>query len=310
MIKIVLILTFMLSTLYIRGADENISIENSIKQLEEELLYRGKISKEPELFNLNLLTELYKKQKSHIVSTVFSDKPLKIVFNGEFDDMNLDLNQKKYITKNIKRNGFMKPNIIHLSYVQNKSFSYSFFQNNFYEEPLRSYTQHILLFHELAHFYASENIVFYKEFSAEDREIYKFKTYVEESYADLFAISFLTKKINVKKEDLNMFFDGLIEYRNISSHFLYAGQYSLTLLKLYYLNNYENIIKMENKDFAKTLYELNKKILFGNYTDSLDKILPNYLKTKDNIDLKEFFIVLKENNIKKIEYTHIKNIFL
>jgi len=289
--------------------NQSLSIEDSIMLLENELLYRKE--------NLNItqldsksITNLYDVKKSMIFNTKFSSLPLKVIFDKDLNNINLSQSQIEYFNKNSRQNSFLPPNIIYLSVAHNKSFSYSFYQNDFYKEPLKSNTQQILLFHEMAHFFISENINIEDYYDSKQRSGYKFKTYVDESYADLFSIVFLKKIKNINKVDIEMFFNGLRLYREQYKHFLYVSRYSLKFFTSYYIENYEKLSLMDDKELATHIYDINKKILSYNYNNLLLTIDPELIKDKSIISITDFFNILSENNKEVLlDYDHIKDIF-
>jgi hypothetical protein len=298
------LLAFLSSNLY---ADNELDkLNKQMENFEQELIYG--INKK-EMFSKKNIKKMYTTFQSTTFQTEYSEKPLLIIFNGDLKEYKITEEQEETIKKNKRKNMFIYPNIISLNSSHNKSFSFSFYKNSFYDEPLKSITQNILLFHEIGHFYASNNINYYKEFDNQTLKEYKFKLKIEESFSDLNALSTMIKFYNIKEEHVDMFFNSLSFYRNQYKNYLYESYLSIYIYKLYYKEHYNEMKNKNYKDLSYEIFQINKKILLSNYKEIILNMLPNVKINKEFISLKEFFIILNENNKNKFQYKDIKNIF-
>ena len=277
-----------------------------MKALENELLYGIQENKD---FNSTNIIELYKTFKSVSFNTPFSEKPLIVIFNGELKNYNLKEKQIEKIKQNKNRNIFISPNIISINSEHNKSFAFSIYKQNNYKNLVKEYAEQILFFHELSHFYIINNVSYFKEFLKSGERDNDYQAITEESFSDLNSIATLIKLHNIEKEEeKKLFFKALTDYRNLYKNYKYLSYITLIIFENYYFSNLENINKLDYKELSNLIFDINKKILYGNYKKSLENILLE--KQKHNVDIKEFFEILEKNNINNISYQDIENLFL
>ena len=212
-------------------------------------------------FNKDNINNLYKNFKSNTFEINLIEEPLYIVFNQDFNNVDISINNKLYIKKNKNKNYFLPPNIIHLSSMHNKSFSYSLYLEGFYKGISKTYSQHILLFHEIGHVFLNNhaNYSIYSQDKLNERGSYLKET-IDESFSDIYGLVLLVKYFDIKKENVKDLFMALSFYRKKYKNFKYKGGDSIDLFYKHFMINFDFIINKSDIDIGHYIFKFNKKI--------------------------------------------------
>ena len=216
-----------------------------------------------EKFISSNIDNLYKDFKSRQFITEISKEPLIIVFNKGFENVEVSMNNKVFISQNKNKNFFLSPNIIHLSSMHNKSFSYSLYLEGFYEGIVKDYSQHILLFHELGHFWLEHHAdydLIYTKAQLNQKGSY-LKTSFDESFSDLYGLVMLTKYYGIEKEEVKEIFKSLSFYRKKYINFKYKGSLSIDEFYKNFMINFEDIIQKNDVEIGHYIFKLNKELI-------------------------------------------------
>lgn len=232
---------------------------------------------------LNIIDNVNKENISIISDNLFNDfKSSKnndsnfgnfiIIFDKNFQGIDLSLYNKKYILEQGFKNFFLPPNIIHISSEHNKSFAYTLYTQNNYTDIVKRFSSHMLLFHELSHLY-------YYNKKLGDNLIY------EEAFCDINSILMIKFLYNITDEELLEIIKSLIDYRKL---YTYYNSISEQILPFIYLDIVKNKRKFYNLESVMQ-YSLDKsqKFIFMKY--------PNF--KGDLIDLNDFSNMIKEEKI-------------
>lgn len=213
-------------------------------------------------FNSDNINNLYKDFKSRTFKIELIEEPLYVVFNQDFSNVDISLNNKLYIQQNKNKNYFISPNIIHLSSMHNKSFSYSLHLDGFYEGIAKTYSQHILFFHEIGHVFLDNHADYtsiYLEEKLNEKGSY-FKETIDESFSDVYGLVLLIKYFNIEKEKVKELFMALSFYRKKYKHFKYKGAESIDLFYKHFMINFDFIINKSDVDIGHYIFKFNKQI--------------------------------------------------
>lgn len=213
-------------------------------------------------FNAENINSLYKDFKSRTFKIDLIEEPLYIVFNQDFNNIDISINNKLYIQKNKNKNYFLSPNIIHLSSMHNKSFSYSLHLEGFYKGISKTYSQHILLFHEIGHVFLDNHADYFSVYSEEklnEKGSY-FKKTIDESFSDVYGLVLLVKYFDIKKEDVKKLFMALSFYRKKYKNYKYKGGDSIDLFYKHFMINFDFIINKSDIDIGHYIFKFNKQI--------------------------------------------------
>lgn len=212
-------------------------------------------------FNKENINNLYKDFKSRTFKIGLIEEPLYIVFNQDFNNVDISINNKLYIKQNKNKNYFLPPNTIHLSSMHNKSFSYSLHIEGFYKGLSKKYSQHILLFHEIGHVFLNNKADYsiYSNSKLNERGSYLKET-IDESFSDIYGLVLLVKYFDINKENVKDLFMALSFYRKKYKNFKYKGGDSIDLFYKNFMINFESIINKSDIDIGHYIFKFNKKI--------------------------------------------------
>jgi hypothetical protein len=214
-------------------------------------------------FNQENIQALYQDFKSRTYSTKFSQKPLIIIFNQDFENIDISINDKIFINQNKNKNFYLAPNIISLSSMHNKSFSYTLYKEGFYEGIVKDYAQQILLFHEIGHFFLEYNINYFEFYKEEDinSKLNYLKFSIDESFSDLFGIVLLVKYYKINKEDVKYLFKALSFYRKKYFNFKYKGGNALDSFYVDFMIDFDLILEKEDKEIGNYIFKFIKTVI-------------------------------------------------
>lgn len=216
-------------------------------------------------FNIQNIEQLYKDFQSATFKTNISEEPLMVVFNQNFENVEISMNNKIYLSKknNKNKNFFLAPNIINLSSMHNKSFSHSLYLEGFYDGLVKKHSQHILFFHELGHFYLHHHVDYlsiYNQQQLNEKGSY-LKQSFDESFSDLFGLVLLVKYFDIEKEKVKELFKSLSFYRKKYFNFKYKGSNSIDLFYKDFMINFDDIMEKSDIEIGHYLFNLNKNFI-------------------------------------------------